>query len=74
LAPDQVVPWRVIEDEEAAFAFAKTVQDALRLQPGWTSISGAIDFCTGLLLNSGYAAMRRVIDISSDAPTMTAAR
>ena len=43
-----------------------TWQDALRPLPGWTSISGAIDFCTGLLLNNGYIATRRVIDISGD--------
>ncbi len=63
---DQVVPWRVIADQADAFAFAQAMQDALRPLPGWTSISGAIDFCTGLLLSSGYIATRRVIDISGD--------
>ena len=63
---DQVVPWRVIADRSSAFAFAQAMQDALRPLPGWTSISGAIDFCTGLLLSSGYIATRRVIDISGD--------
>ena len=42
------------------------MRDSLRPLPGWTSISGAIDFCTGLLLSSGYVAQRRVIDISGD--------
>ncbi len=63
---DQVVPWRVIHDQNTAESFAKAVRDALRPVPGWTSISGAIDFCTGLLLTSGYIAARRVIDVSGD--------
>ena len=63
---DQTVPWQVIEDEAGAERFCRGVQDAPRPIPGWTSISGAIDFCTGLLLTSGYVATRRVIDISGD--------
>ncbi len=41
---DQVVGWRVIEDEAGAHAFAQAIHDALRPLPGWTSISAAIDF------------------------------
>jgi hypothetical protein len=63
---DQVVGWTVIEDKVGAFAFAKEIQDALRPLPGWTSISGAIDFSVSLLLSSGFMATRRVIDISGD--------
>jgi hypothetical protein len=63
---DQVVPWRVIADQSSALAFAQAIHDALRPLPGWTSISGAIDFCTGLLLSNGYIATRRVIDVSGD--------
>ncbi len=63
---DQVVPWRVIRDQASVEAFTKAVHDALRPLPGWTSISGAIDFCAGLLLSSGFIAARRVIDISGD--------
>jgi hypothetical protein len=63
---DQVVPWRVIADRPSALAFAQAMQDALRPIPGWTSISGAIDFCAGLLLSNGYITTRRVIDISGD--------
>jgi hypothetical protein len=63
---DQVVPWRVIADQADAFAFVQAMQDALRPLPGWTSISGAIDFCAGLLLGNGYTAARRVIDVSGD--------
>ena len=63
---EQVVPWRVVEDQPSANAFAQAIHDALRPLPGWTSISGAIDFCTGLLMSCGYIATRRVIDISGD--------
>lgn len=63
---EQVVPWRVIEDRAGAYAFADAIQKALRPVPGWTSISAAIDFCTGLLMTNGYIATRRVIDISGD--------
>ena len=63
---DQVVGWRVIRDADGADAFAKAIETALLPVPGWTSISGAIDFCAGLLIGSGFMATRRVIDISGD--------
>jgi uncharacterized protein DUF1194 len=63
---DQAVGWRVIEDAAGAHAFAQSMHDAMRPLPGWTSISSAIDFSVGLLLNSGFMAARRVIDISGD--------
>jgi len=63
---EQIVPWRVIQEQADADAFVEAVRGSLRPLPGWTSISGAIDFCTGLLLSSGYIATRRVIDISGD--------
>ncbi|MGA8196997.1 MAG: DUF1194 domain-containing protein [Acetobacteraceae bacterium] len=63
---EQVVGWSVIQDEAGAQAFAMAIHDALRPLPGWTSISGAIDFSVGLLLESHFAAARRVIDISGD--------
>ena len=63
---EQVVGWRVIEDAPGAEAFAHSIETAILPGPGWTSISGAIDFCVGLLIGSGYMAMRRVIDISGD--------
>jgi hypothetical protein len=63
---EQVVGWTVIEDALGAQAFARAIHDALRPLPGWTSISGAIDFSVGLLLESRLSAARRVIDISGD--------
>ena len=44
---EQVVAWRVIRGQAGAHAFAQAIQDALRPLPGWTSISGAIDFSSG---------------------------
>jgi hypothetical protein len=63
---EQVVGWTVIEDAAGAQAFARHIQDALRPLPGWTSISGAIDFSAALLLESHFLTTRRVIDISGD--------
>ena len=63
---DQIVGWTVIEDAAGAQGFATAIHDALRPLPGWTSISGAIDFSVGLLLGSGFVTSRRVIDISGD--------
>ena len=63
---EQVVGWTVIDDAAAAQAFAHHIQEALRPLPGWTSISGAIDFSAALLLESHFLATRRVIDISGD--------
>ncbi len=56
----------MIADPAGAHGFAQAIQDALRPLPGWTSISGAIDFSVGLLLSSGFMTQRRVIDISGD--------
>jgi len=63
---DQAAGWSVIEDEASAHEFAQAISDALRPLPGWTSISGAIDYSVKLLMESGYLAGRRVIDISGD--------
>ena len=64
---EQVVGWTVIEDETGAHAFAKAIQSALRPLPGWTSISGAIDFSRRAAARAAaFVATRRVIDISGD--------
>jgi hypothetical protein len=63
---EQVVGWRVIEGAADANAFAQAVSAALRPLPGWTSVSGAIDFSAKLLFASRYTATRRVIDVSGD--------
>jgi hypothetical protein len=63
---DQSVGWHVIQDKESAEAFAEAIMKAQLPQPGWTSISGAIDFSVRLLTSAPFDTDRRIIDISSD--------
>jgi hypothetical protein len=63
----QVIDWTVISDENSAHAFAGAIEDTPRqLFSGGTSISGAIDYGTALLLKSRFKESRRVIDVSGD--------
>jgi hypothetical protein len=63
----QDVPWTVIEDRDTARRFAAALTEQRpRDIPGWTSISGAIDYAARLLRESGNRAGRQVIDISGD--------
>jgi hypothetical protein len=65
---DATVPWQVVDGPESAAAFADRIaQRPFRSFRG-TSISGALAFGTELLDRSGFAAERRVIDISGDGP------
>jgi uncharacterized protein DUF1194 len=75
----QAVPWAVIASDADAQRFADAIAASLVPNPGWTSISGAIDRAVALIQSSGISAERRVIDISSDGPNndgrlVTAAR
>lgn len=63
---DQLVPWMLIDGTSAALQFATTLLHAPGPIPGFTSISGAIDFARQMLSTCGYAADRRVIDVSGD--------
>lgn len=63
----QVIPWRRIDSEAAARAFAAEIDVVnRRLYGGGTSISGAIDHAVKLLENAPFKAARRVIDVSGD--------
>lgn len=62
----QAVPWTVVEDDATAGTFARTLLRAPRPMPGYTSISGAIDFSAGLLARAPFQAARQVIDISGN--------
>lgn len=63
-----VIPWTVIDSPAAARAFA----DRLAAQPisrlRLTSIGAALQFARALLAESGFAGVRRVVDISGDGP------
>ena len=61
-----VVPWRVVDGAETAAAWAHALRTAVRPGAGFTSISGAIDFCHHGLLHLAPPAARRVIDIIAD--------
>lgn len=50
---DQLVPWMLIDGMSAARQFAATLLDAPSLTPGFTSISGAIDFARQMLSACG---------------------
>jgi hypothetical protein len=60
------VPWTLIDGMSAARQFAAMLLRAPGL-PGFTSISGAIDFGRQMLAACGYAADRNAIDVSGDA-------
>lgn len=62
----QLVPWTLIDDKASATNFAAAVKGAPRAFEDWTSIIDAIDYSARLFDDSGYAAPRRVIDISGD--------
>lgn len=61
-----VIDWTLIQDKASAENFANTLQNSARLRASRTSISGAIDMATALLVSSDYKGKRRVIDISGD--------
>ncbi len=63
---DQLVPWAVIDGLPAARDFAVGLLNAPHPIPGYTSISGAIDYCAGLLSRLGCVPEQQVIDVSGD--------
>lgn len=66
-----VVPWTVLDGSDTARVFAEQLATRPIGLIFSTSISGAIDFSTRLLEESGLDALRRVIDISGDGPNNT---
>lgn len=63
-----LVPWTLIDSPAAAEDFAARIEAARMTGASRTSISAAIDFSAGLFEGSGFAGMRRVIDLSGDGP------
>jgi hypothetical protein len=61
-----VVPWQIIDGPEAAGAFVQTLSAAPIRRASRTSISGALVFVAGLLEQSPFQGLRRVIDVSGD--------
>src|ERR1043166_6111184 len=67
-APPFTPIWTVISDTASAEILATAIPQTARMTPGYTSISGGIDFSARLIAESGFTALRRVIDISGDGP------
>jgi hypothetical protein len=76
---DLTVPWTAVEDAATARGFAQRLRRAPRPIPGFTSISGALDYSVPLLARAPFNAPRRVVDVSgngenNDGRPVTAAR
>ena len=63
---DQLVPWRLIDGIDAAREFSTALLGAPHPMPGFTSLSGAIDFGVMLLKRCRFPAAEQVIDLSGD--------
>ncbi len=62
---EHLVPWMKIDGPDTAERVAQAIDAAPRRTWLYTSISGAIDFASGLF-GRGYEGTRRVVDISGD--------
>lgn len=65
---DVVVPWQEIDGPETAERFAAALAAAPYRTAMRTSVSGGIEFARRQFAGSGFAGLRRVIDISGDGP------
>ncbi|HWX49939.1 MAG TPA: DUF1194 domain-containing protein [Roseomonas sp.] len=71
---ETVVPWHRVTDAASAGALASALREAPRSRQSWNAIGDAIDHAAALLGAAPYEAMRRVIDVSGDAPDMRSRR
>ena len=74
-----LLPWRLIDGEQSAAAVAAEISRSPIRRAYRTSISGALRFVAPMFEDSGFAGLRRVIDISGDGtnnqgPLITAVR
>lgn len=63
-----VVPWTLIDSEEASYAFAASLQNGSPRHFRRTSISGAISFSASLFDENDFEGVRKIIDVSGDGP------
>ena len=61
-----VVDWHIVRDGASAAAFTNEMQAAQRSYWGRTSISAGIDHAMQMLIEGGFEAQRRVIDVAGD--------
>jgi hypothetical protein len=64
-----VLDWAVIDSPAAARRFADKLAEAPRQSQSWTAIGAGLVHAAQRFENSGFAAKRRVIDISGDGRT-----
>jgi len=62
----QVIPWMILKNDADAEAFATAIEKTERIFKGHTSVGSALMFSAGLLLDTRFKALRKVIDISGD--------
>jgi hypothetical protein len=61
-----IVPWRMVDGEASASAFAAGITAAPYRRAYRTSIAGALRFSTPLFESNGFQGIRRIIDVSGD--------
>lgn len=64
-----VIDWSVIDSPAAARRFAEKLAEAPRQSQSWTAVGAALAHAGQRFEGAGYAAKRRVIDISGDGRT-----
>ena len=63
-----VIPWTVIDSEDAAQAFATLLSATARGRYMWTSISAGLLYAAAAFNNNEFTSARQVIDVSGDGP------
>lgn len=61
-----VVDWHIVRDAASAASFTSEIEAAQRSYWGRTSISAGIDHAMQMLVEGGFEAQRRVIDVAGD--------
>jgi hypothetical protein len=61
-----VIPWRLVDGDAGASAFAAEIMAAPYRRAYRTSIAGALRFSAPLFENNGFQGIRRIIDVSGD--------
>ncbi len=63
-----LIPWTIIDSRETALEFTKRLAAFPYRRASRTSVSGAIDYGSALILEAPFKASRKIIDISGDGP------
>jgi hypothetical protein len=63
-----VIPWTLIDSQEAAQAFATVLSASARGRYMWTSISAGLLYAAATFNNNEFTGARQIIDISGDGP------